>query len=232
MATVIYVGQEFGSRTVIKVGRIESFCRCKCGKESRIRNSFLVRGRSTACRRCCGKRVAPARRLLGTDSKLYHFLMAKVRNAIGRCTDKDHPLWKYYGGRGIRVYRPWVTDPVRFFKYLLTLPGHADRSLVIDRKNNNGHYEPGNLRFATRSESQRNKNPYGLKSAVQVGATYGNLMVIKIDGKAADCVCVCGRSVRTSLGSLVYGRKGGSGGRCCPSCAAKRSYAARRANVG
>jgi hypothetical protein len=44
-----------------------------------------------------------------------------------------------------------------FINYLITLPGHEDASLTLDRKDNNKGYEPGNLRFATRSTQACNR---------------------------------------------------------------------------
>lgn len=84
-------------------------------------------------------------------------LRVKVRHAILRCTRPAHPGYGNYGGRGICVCEQWLGDPVEFVLYLATLPGWDDPSLMLDREDNDGHYEPGNLRFVTRRESQANR---------------------------------------------------------------------------
>jgi hypothetical protein len=55
-----------------------------------------------------------------------------------------------YGGRGIGVFEPWIESFEAFYKYLGPCPS-KDHS--IDRyPNNDGNYEPGNVRWATKKE--------------------------------------------------------------------------------
>lgn len=93
--------------------------------------------------------------------------VSRVRNAIGRCTSEKHPQYHRYGGRGIRVQEPWLKNWREFAKYLQTLPGWNVPGLVMDRINNDGHYEPGNLRFVTYAESATNKSQRGPNTAIQ-----------------------------------------------------------------
>lgn len=81
-------------------------------------------------------------------------LKGAARNAYKRCTDQNHAYYDDYGKRGIEFHFPSVEACVL---YLITLQGHDDLSLWIDRIDNNGHYEVGNLRFTTRSVSQKNR---------------------------------------------------------------------------
>lgn len=78
-----------------------------------------------------------------------------------------------YGGRYIRVHEPWIKDPTQFALHLMTLEGCADGTLMLDRTNNDGHYEPGNLRFVTAKVSANNRRKHG---------TYGRLVAT---GKAS-----------------------------------------------
>lgn len=68
-----------------------------------------------------------------------------------RCSDADDPKFKYYGGRGITVCARWAD-----FTAFLADMGESPTGLTLERKNNDGHYEPGNCRWASRSEQQRN----------------------------------------------------------------------------
>lgn len=105
-----------------------------------------MRGRNLAFKTICPDRITRKR------------LWTAARDAVSRCTDKTDACYYRYGERGIKVHPEWVADIIAFATYLVTLPGHDDTSLVLDRINNDGSYEPGNLRFTTKSESSRNQN--------------------------------------------------------------------------
>lgn len=81
----------------------------------------------------------------------------KVYMTIDRCHNPANEHWHDYGGRGISVHLPWKICPHLFTEYLMTLPGWDNKNLVLDRENNDGNYEPGNLRFVSQSVSQKNR---------------------------------------------------------------------------
>ena len=71
-----------------------------------------------------------------------------------RCTNSKHPSWKYYGGRGITVCKECPESFENFYQYM----GDPPHNLTIDRINNDGNYEPGNVRwadYATQSHNSR-----------------------------------------------------------------------------
>jgi hypothetical protein len=69
--------------------------------------------------------------------------------AKGRCRNPNNDRYEDYGGRGIKFLFH------SFQEFLVHIgPRPADRSL--DRINNDGHYEMGNVRWATRSQQARN----------------------------------------------------------------------------
>jgi hypothetical protein len=73
---------------------------------------------------------------------------------IIRCTNPKHPNWKNYGGRGISVCDEWRHSFKAFLAHIGPRPS-SEHSL--DRyPNNDGNYEPGNVRWATRSQQRRN----------------------------------------------------------------------------
>jgi hypothetical protein len=75
------------------------------------------------------------------------------RNMMGRCYDPTDDAYKNYGGRGIKVCDRW--HDVRNF--ISELPDGYQRGLEIDRINNDGNYEPGNVKWSTRVENCTNR---------------------------------------------------------------------------
>lgn len=72
-----------------------------------------------------------------------------------RCTNPSDPSYHNYGGRGIEFRFASIKDCVDYV--LAELPCDSYVGLDIDRIDNNGHYERGNLRLATRKENLANR---------------------------------------------------------------------------
>ena len=68
-----------------------------------------------------------------------------------RCYNSNHPDYWHYGARGIRVCERWMV-----FSNFVEDMGDAPPGMSLDRINNDGNYEPGNCRWATRHEQIRN----------------------------------------------------------------------------
>ena len=73
---------------------------------------------------------------------------------IIRCELKAGPRYDRYGGRGIKVCRRWRESFAAFLEDMGCRPSPAHS---IDRINNDGDYEPSNVRWATRAEQNTNK---------------------------------------------------------------------------
>ncbi len=71
-----------------------------------------------------------------------------------RCTNSNHPHYHRYGGRGIKLK---FKSPDEFINYVMGALKVDPRKLQIDRINNNGHYEPDNIRFVTAKVNSNNR---------------------------------------------------------------------------
>lgn len=150
-------GERFGLWTVIRIcekGEMRSFgvhaeCRCDCGATSKVRVRALRLGESTGCHRCA-VRMRHANKVLRKS----HPLHTTWIDMVHRCTSPRAHDYHWYGGRGIRVCDEWRRDFFAFAEYMgpKPTPSHS-----LDRIDNDGHYEPGNVRWATPEEQAENR---------------------------------------------------------------------------
>lgn len=74
------------------------------------------------------------------------------RMMVARCHNPNHKAYSLYGGRGITVCERWL-DYANFLADM----GSRPKGTSLDRIDNNKGYSPGNCRWATPSEQQKNK---------------------------------------------------------------------------
>ena len=72
-----------------------------------------------------------------------------------RCVNNKTKNYHRYGGRGIYVYDKWKNSFKEFYEDMGDKPFP---NAQIDRIDNNGNYEPGNCRWVTNAQNQRNSS--------------------------------------------------------------------------
>ena len=159
------VTARFGSCRVIKSfpgkgGR--TYLQCGCGTEFDVTTRQVWRGQVTRCASCghaeSNRKTAQNQGIdVIPDPKLRSLWLHRRTGMISRCYNPKSKAYKNYGGRGITVYGPWIENRIEWLKYVVTLPNWDDLSLEIDRENNDGNYEPGNLRMVTRKVNCNNR---------------------------------------------------------------------------
>ena len=76
------------------------------------------------------------------------------KSMVQRVTNPNAGGYEGYGGRGIRICASW-----RSFENFLADMGVRPDGTTLDRIDNDGNYEPGNCRWTSASQQQRNKRP-------------------------------------------------------------------------
>ena len=149
-------GMKFGRLTVIeRVGNTKSRaarwkCRCSCGKEKIVTGSHLLSGATQSCG-CLWSDVV--KKNLPYYSKIYSAWHGIKR----RCFNPNFKSYSNYGGRGITICDEWNDDFQAFYDYVSKLPHFGEEGYTLDRINNDGNYEPNDLRWATVKEQLRNR---------------------------------------------------------------------------
>lgn len=145
------IGQKFNQLTILRINpdhKYHFICLCDCGKEKSIRCTSVINEHTKSCG-CWHKKII-------TSHGLYKHPLYKIHlNMMDRCYNPKCKAYKNYGGRliPITVYKEWH-NVVNFVRDVepLRIPG-----LTMDRRENNGNYEPGNIEFTTPKVQSNNK---------------------------------------------------------------------------
>lgn len=161
MARLDLAGQKFFRWTVLKFAGINKhqnttwLCRCDCGKEKVLVGGQLRLGQSKSCG-CWNKEAVTIRGtkhgLTPRGVKMVEYMAWCAMKS--RCYNEKNKRYFDYGGRGIIVCDRWLNS---FEKFLADMGYRPSDSHSLERRNNNGHYEPTNCYWALLEQQSRNK---------------------------------------------------------------------------
>lgn len=153
-------GMKFGRLTVIERAenrntKVYWVCKCDCGNEVIVTGANLLRGHTQSCgclvkEKNSGIHIKHGMR----TSKIYNVWIG-IKN---RCLNSSEPVYKRYGGRGITIYPAWIDDFQAFYEYVSKLENFGEEGYSLDRIDNNGNYEPNNLRWTDKKTQSRNRH--------------------------------------------------------------------------
>jgi hypothetical protein len=100
------------------------------------------------------------------------------QDAKQRCTNPNSVRWYTHGGRGIKFM---FNNFGEFFDYV----GPRPEGMTLDRIDNDGNYETGNLRWATPSQQMSNRRNYTRKFRVR-NEVAKRFVITTPEGKALE----------------------------------------------
>lgn len=128
---------------------------CACGEVVEKLRRYVLSGRVRSCG-CLQREATVARNTthgLAANGRRHSAYMpwASMKQ---RCHNPNSDDYKHYGARGIRVCERWANS---FAAFLEDMGERPSQSHTLERVDNNRGYEPGNVRWATWTDQQRNK---------------------------------------------------------------------------
>ncbi|EKD89559.1 MAG: hypothetical protein ACD_33C00045G0026 [uncultured bacterium] len=148
--TVIYdSGKRTSGRMIIWT------CKCDCGNIINVCTGSLNSGNTKSCG-CLQKDYVSNTGKNNITHGLSNTLIYKNwSDIIQRCNNPNNPAYIYYGARGIKICDKWLQSFEAFYTDMGVKPSSHHS---IDRKDNNGNYEPNNCKWSTQEEQCNNKS--------------------------------------------------------------------------
>lgn len=150
-----HLGARCGRIVIERRNRIGKLvCRCDCGETISLSPKRFSSGKVFECASCLKWRNTPVeQKFLGKS--IYRSFLARGKCAQQRCENPNYKDYKYYGAKG-KLFR--FKSPKEYALYCGSLALSAGSDLQVDRIDNNGHYEIGNVRLITARENIRNRS--------------------------------------------------------------------------
>ena len=135
---------------------------CKCGNTFETLIHSVRRGNTKSCG-CIQREMVGNLKLSHGDCKggKIYYLYSTWYGIKNRCFNRKAHNYTRYGGRGITLYKKWKDSYLLFKDYILTNLGERPDGYTLDRIDNNGNYEPNNIRWASNSEQRTNQRING-----------------------------------------------------------------------
>lgn len=151
--TIDLTGHRFGRLVAIHPSDRSKrwICLCDCGTLCEKGQGKLREGQSRSCG-CLQKELFVKRsRVHGLRFHPLYMMWIGIRQ---RCLKPACKTYQWYGARGIKVCDRWRDS---FEAFLTDVGDRPSPAHSLDRIDNDGNYEPGNVRWATAKEQARNK---------------------------------------------------------------------------
>lgn len=164
----IVAGTKYGRLTIVK--EVEPYiwkkriypkfqCICDCGKEVQVRLDKLTIGTTKSCG-CYNLEKISMPHETPYNATHGHTIGGKPTGEFyswwsmkQRCTNPKASMYRYYGGRGIKICNRWINSFANFFEDM----GTRLNGTTLDRIDCDGNYEPNNCRWADKKTQMSNR---------------------------------------------------------------------------